>query len=344
MGLGKYVAKRTVYTIILLLIIIIFNFFLFQILPFIVSCPGKTYIACAEELYVPTVAPLHTQCPQCVLAAERNITMTAYGFYSPIYVRFIDYFRDMFTFNFGFNLRGDLGGSVLYTISSRLPYTVLLLGSSTIAAFVIGIGIGVVASAKRGKVFDISSLASLLFLNSLPVFFLGGMLELAQLKLTNTWYNPLGAALASQTGLAYDALLLKELFLPFMTLTLVGIGSVFLTQRAVMIDTMAEDYVLMARAKGVPERTVLYKHALRNAVLPIVTAFAISIGFILSGAIITETVFGWPGLGQAIYQGVETFDFPLEQAMFFIISLMVLIAVFMADVAYGFLDPRVSTG
>ncbi|MGP8124547.1 MAG: ABC transporter permease subunit, partial [Nitrososphaerales archaeon] len=93
----------------------------------------------------------------------------------------------------------------------------------------------------------------------------------------------------------------------------------------------------------VPERTVLYKHALRNAVLPIVTAFAISIGFILSGAIITETVFGWPGLGLAIYQGVLSLDFPLEQAIFFVISLMVLVAVFAADMIYGVLDPRVST-
>jgi len=109
-----------------------------------------------------------------------------------------------------------------------------------------------------------------------------------------------------------------------------------------MIDTVAEDYVLMARAKGLPERSVLYKHAFRNAVLPIVTAFAISIGFILSGAVITETVFDWPGLGLAIYLGALAVDFPLEQAMFFIITLMVLIAIFAADIIYGFLDPRVS--
>ncbi len=155
---------------------------------------------------------------------------------------------------------------------------------------------------------------------------------------------PIGTSTLAKTGMAFDLGFLKSLFLPFITLTLAGIGGVFLTQRAVMIDTVAEDYILMARAKGVPERTVLYKHALRNAVLPIVTAFAISIGFILSGAIITETVFGWPGLGLAIYQGILSLDFPLEQAIFFVISLMVLIAVFVADLIYGLLDPRVSTG
>jgi peptide/nickel transport system permease protein len=111
-----------------------------------------------------------------------------------------------------------------------------------------------------------------------------------------------------------------------------------------MIDTLGEDYVVMARAKGLPERTVLYKHAFRNAVIPLATLFAISIGFILGGAIITETVFNWPGLGIAIYTGVVSNDFPLEQAIFFIISVMVLIAIFMVDIAYGLLDPRIRAG
>jgi len=100
----------------------------------------------------------------------------------------------------------------------------------------------------------------------------------------------------------------------------------------------------MARAKGLPENTVLFKHAFRNAVLPIFTAFAISVGFILSGAVITETVFGWPGLGLALYRAVIGTDYPMEQAMFFIISIMVLVAVFIADILYGFLDPRVGSG
>jgi len=343
MGLGKYVARRTAYTFILLIVIVIFNFFLFQILPFITSCPGETYLQCAESLYVPTQAPKGSIDPIKAIAIEKAIIMKAYGFDKPLLTRFFLYFQDMFTFQFGYNIHA-LGGTVLNTIDVRLPFTVLLLGSSTVAAFIIGIGLGVVAAAKRGRVFDVSSLATLLFLNSLPVFFLGGMLELIQLGLTHSFYQPVGTALLLPKGLAYDAAILRELFLPFVTLTLAGIGGVFLTQRAVMIDTMAEDYVLMARAKGVPERTVLYKHALRNAVLPIATAFALSIGFILSGAIITETVFGWPGLGQAIYIGVVQIDFPLEQAMFFIITIMVLIAIFAADVMYGFLDPRVSTG
>jgi len=326
-----------------LFVIVAFNFVLFQILPFVTACPNQTISECASRLYAPEQPPRGVQNVTEWYQVIRARIILAYGFDKPIGVRFLDYYKNMFTFNFGYNLGDILGGTVLGTIEARTPFTLLLLGSSTVAAFVIGIGLGVVASAKRGKVLDVSSLAVLLFLNSLPVFFLGGMLEIIQLGTTGTFYKPWGAAILGVHGTwpIYEATL-RALFLPFLTLTLVGIGGVFLTQRAVMIDTLAEDYIIMARAKGVPERTVLYKHALRNAILPIVTAFALSIGFILSGAIITETVFQWNGLGYAIYLSVVANDFPFAQAMFFIISVMVLIAIFCAEVAYGFLDPRVS--
>ncbi|QQG49485.1 MAG: ABC transporter permease [archaeon] len=474
MGLARYVARRTVYTIVLLLIIVAFNFVLFQILPFVTSCPNSTYNQCAISLYAPEQPPRGVQNVTLWLTQIRGKIFHQYGFDQPMLPgygknpasskcetmqviapgghlnatklskgtrtintslsassiplggtvydtavlsqaalkaggtvsyyysgssycpalgatpvtvvnitngvvphstaihfeasnssggtyyfyavysgesnmtfvpgRFLTYYQNMFTFNFGYNLGNVLGGTVLQTIQDRTPYTILLIGSSTIAAFIMGIGLGVIAAAKRGKIMDVSSLSALLFVNALPVFFLGGMLELSQLALTKSFYQPLGSALIGVDGWNVYVVLLQELFLPALTLTLANIGGVFLTQRAVMIDTISEDYIIMARAKGLPERTVLYRHALRNAVLPIATAFALSIGFILSGAIITETVFGWPGLGYAIYQGVSAIDFPLEQAMFFIISVMVLIAVFAAEVIYGFLDPRVSTG
>ena len=347
MGLGKFVARRTAYVVLLILVIVVFNFFLFQVLPFLTACPGETFDKCAETLYVPIIQPHGSGNLNKMLEQQRLTVLTEYGFNSPMVTRFFLYLKDMFTFQFGFNvggIAGVSGTSVLSTIEVKAPFTLLLLGLSTIAGFLIGIGLGVVAAAKRGKVLDVGSLAVLLFLNSLPVFFLAAMLELGQLQLTGTSYKTFGAATLLNTGLNYYAAVLRTMFLPFLTLTLATIGGVFLTQRAVMIDTVAEDYILMARAKGLPERTVLYKHAFRNAVLPIVTAFAIAMGFILSGAVITETVFGWPGLGLAIYEGVVGIDFPLEQALFFIITLMVLLSVFAADIIYGFLDPRVSSG
>jgi len=340
----RYVTRRVVYTIILLFVIVCFNFVLFQVLPFATACPGRTQIQCAEYLYVPPIPAKGGVNVTKLTLQERALVMKLYGFDQPIYTRFALYVKAMLTFQFGYNIGGVLGGTVLSTIAQRTPYTVILLGSSLIAAFLIGIGLGVVAAAKRGKVLDVSSLAILLFINALPVFFLGAMLEISQLGLLGSFYVPIGTSTLLEKGFSFYEGYLKALFLPFLTLTLAGIGGVFLTQRAVMIDTVSEDYILMARAKGLPERTVLYKHAFRNAVLPITTAFAISVGFILSGAVVTETVFGWPGLGQAIYAAIQGFDFPLEQAIFFIITIMVLVCVFLADIIYGFLDPRVTTG
>ncbi|MGD0319718.1 MAG: ABC transporter permease [Nitrososphaerales archaeon] len=345
MGLKKYIAKRTVYTIVLLFLIVVFNFFLFQVFPFLSLCPkGESYNTCVEALYVPEAPPRAGGNATLYFRQIKQAVLNDYGFNKPWTTRFALYIYDMFTGRFGFHIGSGLQGPVLVTIEQRAPYTILLLGSSTIAAFIIGIGLGVIAASKRGKVLDVSSLSVLLFLNSLPVFFMGAILMLTQVKITGTAYINLGTSSLLKTGWTFYASILKATFLPFVTLTLAGIGGVFLTQRAVMIDSVAEDYILMARAKGLPERTVLYKHAFRNAVLPIVTAFALSIGFILSGAIITETVFSYPGLGLALYTAVQIYDFPMEQALFFIISVMVLLCVFAADIIYGFLDPRVSTG
>ena len=344
MGLLKYIGRKVVYTFLLLLLVVAFNFLLFQILPFIVSCPTISYNDCVTRLYLPEQPPRGITNVTEWQTHLRARLYHAYGFDQSIPVRFVDYVKNMFSFNFGYNIGSalQLAGPVWTSIQQRAPYTIILLGSSTVASFVFGIGLGVVASAKRGKVLDVSSLAALLFVNALPVFFLGGILELFELGITGKAYQSVGALTYGQFSWAAWAGLLQALFLPFLTLTLVGLGGVFLTQRAVMIDTLGEDYVIMARAKGVRERTVLFKHALRNAVLPIVTAFALSIGFILSGAIITETVFQWPGLGKAIYSAISSQDFPFTQAMFFIITLMVLVSLFAADIAYGFLDPRVS--
>ena len=346
MGFGRYVTRKVAYIFVLLLVIIMFNFVLFQVLPFVVSCRGVSFSQCAAELYIPPPPP-HLNVGNIGLVYNHTVAqiLREYGFDQPITTRFVLYIKALLTFQFGYNV-GTSGqsGLVLTVIQQRAPFTILLLGASTVAAFGVGIAMGVIAAAKRGKLLDIGSLAVLLFVNALPVFFLAVILVLGQIQMTGLAYVSEGAATLGTAGLNYYSAILNAFWLPFLTLTIAGIGSVFLTQRAVMIDTMAEDYVLMARAKGVPERTVLFHHAFRNAVLPIVTAFAISVGFILSGAIITETVFGWPGLGSALYEAIRTVNFPLEQAMFYVITLMVLVCLFIADISLGVLDPRVSTG
>lgn len=343
MGLRRYIARRAFYTVVLLLVIVAFNFTLFQIVPFTVSCPGLSYNACAQLLYVPP-APGKAGNATAVIEHERALVLSAFGFTKPIWTRFGLYFIDLFTGNYGFNIGGVLGGPVVQTVEQRIPFTLLLLGSATIAAFAVGIGVGVYSAAKRGRAFDVSALSTILFVNSLPAFFLGGVLILLQIVTTGQGYANVGRLTITATGMAAVMPILQALWLPFLTLTLVSLGAFYLTMRATMIDTLGEDYVVMARAKGLDERTVLYKHAFRNAVIPLATLFALTMGFILGGAIITETVFDWPGLGLAIYLGVTSNDFPLEQAMFFIISVMVLLANFLVDITYGFLDPRIKAG
>jgi len=342
MGLRRYIGKRLVYTVILLVLIVLFNYFLFQVLPFLVNCNGLPYEKCAENMYLPQQPPRGAVNFNYIAAVRARISKD-FGFQDPLLVRVGLYIKNLFTGNFGFNIGSYGTNPVIQTIQYAAPYTILLIGSSTIAAFAIGIGLGVIAAAKRGQFVDIGFLAVLLFLNSLPVFFLGAILQLLQIYVTRTTYISVPGETLLKTGWPFYEGLLKALFLPFLTLTFAGIGGVFLTQRAVMMDAVQEDYILTARAKGLPERTVLFKHAFRNAVLPIVTAFALSIGFILSGAVITETVFGYPGLGLALFNAVVQLDFPLEQALFFIIAVMVVIAVFIADILHGFLDPRVVT-
>jgi len=343
MGLRKYIARRLVYTVVLLVLIVLFNYFLFQVLPFLINCNGLPYEKCAEDMYLPGQPPRGAPNFDYITQVRNHISKQ-FGFQDPPLERIGLYLYNMFSGNFGFHVGSFGTGPVIQTIQYAAPYTILLLGSSTIASFAIGIGLGVIAAAKRGKILDVGFLATLLFLNSLPVFFLGAILQLLQIYTTGTTYISVPGETLLKTGSAFYEGVLKGLFLPFLTLTFAGIGGVFLTQRAVMMDAVGEDYILMARAKGLPERTVLFKHAFRNAVLPIVTAFALSIGFILSGAVITETVFGYPGLGRALFQGVVELDFPLEQALFFIIAVMVVVAVFIADILHGVLDPRVVKG
>lgn len=343
MTFKRYIGRRAVYTLVLIFAIIAFNFVLFQVLPFITSCPGATYTECVISLYVPP-PPAKAGNLTAVYQARINLVMNQYGFKQPISTRFVLYIQDMLFWRFGFNIGSVLAGPVQTTILQKLPYTLLLIGMSTIAAFIIGIGMGVVAAARRGRIVDISSLGGALFFNALPTFWLGGLLIVIQILIGVGGYKSVGLATAGLAGLNATVAELQSLWLPFLTLTLVSIGAVFLTMRATTIDVLAEDYIIMARAKGVQERTVLFRHALRNAIIPIVTLFALSLGFILAGAVVTETVFDWPGLGRAIYDGIVSNDFPFEQAIFYVISLMVLLANFSVDLVYGFLDPRIRTG
>jgi len=334
LGLRGYIARRALTMLGVLVVIAAINFFLFQVLPFVVLGINP------ERWYVPITNPRDVQAS---LKAQQQV-IAAMGFNKPLPARFLTYLYSMFTFNFGYNVGVSLTGPVISTIARFAPFTILLLGSSTVASFLIGIYIGVISAARRGHVLDVASFTTLLFFYAMPSFWIGMILLVFFAYSLHVFPISADRALSGVTGLGFVQALLKSMTLPFISLTIISIGGVYLIMRNTTIDVLSEDYIMMERAKGLPERQILYKHALRNAILPIITLFAISMGFILSGAVITETIFSWPGLGYWSYMAIEELDFPFEQAIFFVISVMVVLANFIADILYGFLDPRVRTG
>jgi peptide/nickel transport system permease protein len=246
-------------------------------------------------------------------------------------------------------LRGDLGTSITFFPSSvgkalmlALPWTVGLVGMATIIAFVLGTIVGMLSAWRRGGILDSVLPPVFIVISAFPYFWIG--LLLVQLfGLTLGWF-PLGFGyqLDSSINLSWSFAgdVVWHAFLPALTIVITSIGGWILTMRNTMITTLAEDYVKMARAKGLSPVRIMLMYAGRNAILPNLTGFAMSLGFVISGAILVEIVFNYPGLGFMLLQAVNNEDFPLMQALFLLITVAVLVAVLAADFLTAWLDPR----
>jgi peptide/nickel transport system permease protein len=258
---------------------------------------------------------------------------------------------DQFVRYISHTLRGDFGRSFDSTrpvnseILDLLPNTLLLVGISTVLTIAIGLWIGIRAGWTRGSRFDRVSTPVTMGLYGTPEFFLG-MLFLAFLGAKLGWF-PTGGSLdpaANYSG--FDAIVdrARHLVLPVLTLTLGYLGSYSLVMRTSMLDTLREDYLTTARAKGLRDREVMRRHAVPNALLPSVSLIAIGFGFIIGGAITTETVFSYPGLGLATYRAIGNTDLPMMQALFMFSSVAVIVFNIFADVVLTLLDPRIRVG
>jgi peptide/nickel transport system permease protein len=245
-------------------------------------------------------------------------------------------------------VHGNLGVStssyptpVTSVIATALPWTIALVGTATVISFVLGTLIGIAVAWRRGTWLD-SVLPVTTFFQAAPYFFLAFLaIELFAVKLG--WF-PYGLGqdqLDYQTGLAPGHVgdILYHALLPALTIIVASTAGWIVGMRNQMLTTMDEDYVLIAQAKGLPKRSVIWYSA-RNAILPSVSGFSLAIGFVISGALLTEIVFAYPGLGFVLYQAVINHDAPLMQGIFLIITLAVLAANLLADFAYLFLDPR----
>lgn len=251
-------------------------------------------------------------------------------------------------------LRGDLGISTTYfpatvgsVIGQALPWTLALVGFATIISFTLGTLLGALVAWRRDSVLDSALTPLLTFLSAVPYFWLA-LLLLYVLGYSLNWFPLNGAydAYHQTPGLNADFLFsaAQHAFLPVLAIVISSIAGWLLAMRNSMITTLSEDYVLLAQAKGLREHRVMLSYAARNAVLPSVTGFALSLGFVISGSLLTEIVFSYPGIGFVLLTASQHADYPLMQGIFLLIAATILASNFLADLVYVYLDPRVRTG
>jgi peptide/nickel transport system permease protein len=267
----------------------------------------------------------------------------AYGFTNaPLLEQYFQYLSHALRGDFGLSISA-YPAKVSTILSSALMWTVLLGIVTLILGFVIGTILGVVVAWRRGGLLDGVLPGLFNFIGSFPYFFLA-MLALFGLGFVLKWF-PMSHAYSDEVTRAWSwpfiGSVAYHLILPAGTVILVSVGGWLIGMRSTMVSVLAEDYIVMAEAKGLPQWQVMFRYAMRNAILPNFTQFGMSIGFILGGLILTELVFSYPGLGFYLVRSVVTHDYPLMQAIFLMITLAVLGANLIVDLLYVRLDPRV---
>ncbi len=319
----RFAVRRLVQAAITILMIIVLNFLLFR------AMPGS---------------------PERILARNPNVSPQAiqqirerWGIDKPLV-------PDQLVAYVAATARGDLGNAfasqgrpVTEVIGSRLGPTLLLFGLGELIAIVVGLGLGAYAGWRRGGAADIVGNGVSLILYSMPYFLLG-MILLLIFATTLHWFPSFGMTTPGATydsPLEYLGDLLSHLVLPVATVALGLIGQYSILMRSSIIETLNDEYITTARAKGLVEGRILRAHAIPNAMLPAVSLIAINLGYVVAGAITVEVVFNWPGLGTLTVEALNARDYPVLQGIFLVLSVSVVLANLGADMIYGRLDPRV---
>lgn len=335
----RYLLKKIGWAAFTILFVLILNFFIFRVLPGDPARAGtrdprlkkdaiealrvrfgldKQVINCFE-----TLNPI--QAGDCTV--------------NPLDTQFFIYLRNLTQGELGFSFHTNRPVSDI--LMERLWNTVLLIGAGQVLAILIGMTFGIFAAWKARTSIDYGALITGLVAWSLPTFWLGIILLFWG---SNNGF-PIGGkatpGTSSQPFLFQASDIAWHMILPTLTYTIVYMGEYLLVMRSSLLDVLAEDYILTAKAKGLSTFQILKDHALKNAMLPIVTIIAINLGFTVAGAIQIESVFSWPGLGGAVYEALERRDYPVLQGVFLLIAVSVVIANLIADLTYAYLDPRV---
>jgi peptide/nickel transport system permease protein len=324
-GTRSYVIGKVVQALVTLFFVLAFNFLLFRVMP---GNPIQLLLRGTSAIT-----------PSVVHDLEKQL-----GFDQPLPQQFVTYLRTTVTGQFGRSLAS--GRTVSSLIGERIGPTLLLVGLSTIASTILGLLIGIYGGWRRGSAFDLGSTGFALITYAMPEFWFGILVLLALAGGVGFFpaifptggYSTPGADL---TGVSHAADVLNHMFLPFLTLTIAYLGEYALIMRSSLLDVIGEDYLLTARAKGLRDRQVMWRHAVPNALLPTLTLTFLSFGFVVSGAITVEYVFSWPGLGLATVDAIDNKDFPVLQALFLLFSAAVIVANLIADLLYARFDPRV---
>jgi peptide/nickel transport system permease protein len=252
------------------------------------------------------------------------------------------YLVDVFHFNFGVST-SEYPAKVSTLVGEAIPWTLTLVGIATVIAFFLGTGLGILAGWRHGGSLD-RVLPGLMFIQAIPYFFLA--LILIEVFAVNLHWFPLaqgynGQVLVPGWDWSFIASAIDHGVLPAFTIVITSMAGWMLVMRNVMITTIGEDYVLAAQAKGLPNRRVVFTYAARNALLPQLQGFGLALGFVVSGALVMEIVFSYPGIGLLLLNAVSSDDYPVMQACFLIITFAVLLANLIIDLVLVFVDPRV---
>jgi len=315
----RYLLRHVLHAVGTLVFVLAFNFILFREI--------------GDPVELLTHSTLHLD------PAEKAALREELGIDDPLPAQFVNYVGDSLRGEFGYSF--ITGRPVIESVAEKIWPTILLVGTSTVLSTLFGVLIGIRGAWRRGSAFDTGSLLGSLTLYSMPEGWLGMLLLILFAGILG-WFPAGGIESTDRlTGFAHVVDVAKHLFLPCLTLTLGYLGEFAIIMRSSLLEVMGEDFIQTARAKGVRDTEVRRRHAVPNALLPTFTLTFYSIGFILGGAVIVEQVFSWPGLGQLTYAAIESLDYPVIQAVFLLSSAAVILFNLLADVLYGYLDPRV---
>jgi len=324
MSMFKFLVKRVLEILITLFIITTLIFILFRLMP---ADPAAMVIS-------PRMTP-----------ELKEILRARFGLDKPLWYQYYIYLRNILHGDFGTSFYWQ--GDVFDILKVRLLPTILLFTLGYMLAYALGINLGRIIAWRRGGKLEYGSTVLGLFFYTMPIFWLGllaiwvfsykfDLFPVGGMRSPEIWSAVTPASLPTKIiDVAY------HLFLPLTVFTIwVFTGSMLLMKNS-MLETLREDYIVTARAKGLPEKKIRDHHAARNAMLPVVTALALSMAFSFNGGVLTETTFSWPGLGSTLVEASLTYDYPLAQGAFILLAGVVLIAVLCADILYAYLDPRI---